>query len=71
MSAVPAKVRPSGFWYLLPFILVIAGGVAAVISIVNGVAAYSDTIEEFARVDVGEKGTIEIDGTGGYWGYCW
>ena len=66
MSAAPGKVRPSGFWYLLPFVLVVAGGVAAIISIVNGVSAYSDTIEEFARVDVGEQGTIEIDGTGGY-----
>ena len=66
MSAAPGKVRPSGFWYLLPFLLVIAGGVAAIISIVSGVSAYSDTIEDFARVDVGEQGTIEIDGTGGY-----
>ena len=66
MSAAPGKVRPSGFWYLLPFLLVVAGGVAAIISIVNGVSAYSDTIEEFARVDVGEQGTIQIDGTGGY-----
>jgi hypothetical protein len=64
--SAPGKIRPSGFWYLLPFVLVIAGGVAAIVSIVNGVSAYSDTIEDFARVEVGQTGTIEIDGTGGY-----
>jgi hypothetical protein len=59
-------VRPSGFWYLVPVVLLLAGGVAAILGIVSGFRAYSDTIEGFARVPVGSSGTIEIDGTGGY-----
>ena len=35
-------------------------------AIISGFNAYSTTIEDFARVDVGESRTIEIDGTGGY-----
>jgi len=65
-SAPPPKVRPSGFFYLLPLLLLLAGSVAAVIAIVSGVRSYSDTIEGFARVPVGQSGTVQIDGTGGY-----
>jgi hypothetical protein len=67
VSSSPApKVRPSGFFYLLPLLLLLAGSVAAVIAIVSGVRSYSDTIEGFARVPVGQSGTVQIDGTGGY-----
>src|SRR3954449_12104031 len=65
-SAPPPKVRPSGFFYLLPVLLVVVGGIAAIIAIVSGVRSYSDTIEGFARVPVGQSGTVQIDGTGGY-----
>jgi hypothetical protein len=65
-SSPPPKVRPSGFFYLLPLLLLLAGSVAAVIAIVSGVRSYSDTIEGFARVPVGQSGTVQIDGTGGY-----
>jgi hypothetical protein len=65
-SAPSPKVRPSGWLYLLPFLLVVVGGVAAVLAIVSGVRSYSDTIEGFARVPVGQSGTVQIDGTGGY-----
>jgi hypothetical protein len=65
-SAPPPKVRPSGFLYLLPLLLLLAGSVAAIIAVVAGVRSYSDTIEGFARVPVGQSGTVQIDGTGGY-----
>jgi hypothetical protein len=52
--------------YLLPFLLVVAGTVAAIVAIVSGVQSYSDTIEGFARVPVGQTKTVQIDGTGGY-----
>ncbi len=68
-ASASSRVTPRGVWYLLPVALLLAGAVAGIVVLVSGIAAYSDTIDNFGRVPLNGEGTVTFAKSGSYTAY--
>lgn len=53
--------RPSSLGYWLGGLLIAGGIIGGVVWIVTGLSSFSDAIDDFERVPVGQIGTVELD----------
>ncbi|WP_280373951.1 hypothetical protein [Nocardia wallacei] len=66
MPGVPERVIPSGRWYALGALLVVAGIAGAVVVALVGFVRMSDRVDGFQRVPVPGSADVQITETGGY-----
>lgn len=66
VPGAPERVGPSGRWYALGALLVVAGIAGAVAVAVIGFAHMSDKVDGFQRVPVPGSADVRITETGGY-----
>ncbi|WP_280369794.1 hypothetical protein [Nocardia wallacei] len=65
-SSAPERVTPSGRWYALAALLVVAGIAGAVVVALVGFVHMSDRVDGFQRVQVPGSADVRIAETGGY-----
>lgn len=61
----PTPIRPSGWWYLLPLVVLMVGTAAAVtLSVVSFVAVVDNVVNDSVSVEPGSTGVISVSDPG-------
>jgi len=60
-ATVPEKLKPSGFWYVIGVLLLVASFVVPIVFIVLGVQAFQDELEKFDSVPIDGGGEVQLE----------